>query len=87
MQVATFQPGASSRVVASGVTAPLERQSGQMPGLKQMTSNSSEGASVITLQFDLKLNIDIAEQRVQAAINAAAASSLPISRTLRSTAK
>ncbi len=72
IQVATFQPGASSRVVASGVTAPLERQLGQMPGLKQMTSNSSEGASVITLQFDLKLNIDIAEQEVQAAINAAA---------------
>jgi multidrug efflux pump len=72
IQVVTFQPGASSRVIASGVTAPLERQFGQMPGLKQMTSSSSEGASVVALQFDLKLNIDIAEQEVQAAINAAA---------------
>src|SRR6516225_11163632 len=72
IQVVTFQPGASSRVIASGVTAPLERQFGQMPGLKQMTSSSSEGASVVALQFDLKLNLDIAEQEVQAAINAAA---------------
>ena len=57
--------------MASSVTAPLERQFGQMPGLKQMTSTSSFGGSVITLQFDLDLNIDVAEQEVQAAINAA----------------
>src|SRR4051812_22870901 len=57
--------------MASSVTAPLERQFGQVPGLTQMTSNSSEGLSVITLQFSLDLNIDIAEQEVQAAINAA----------------
>ena len=57
--------------MASSVTAPLERQFGQVPGLKQMTSTSSFGSSVITLQFDLELNIDVAEQQVQAAINAA----------------
>jgi multidrug efflux pump len=71
IQVLTFYPGASPDVMASAVTAPLERQFGQVPGLKQMTSNSSEGSSVITLQFVLDLNIDVAEQEVQAAINAA----------------
>jgi multidrug efflux pump len=70
IQVTTFYPGASPDVMASSVTAPLERQFGQMPSLKQMTSTSSFGASVITLQFDLALNIDVAEQEVQAAINA-----------------
>jgi len=72
IQVMTFYPGASPDVIASSVTAPLERQFGEVPGLTQMTSNSSFGSSVITLQFDLNLNIDIAEQEVQAAINAAA---------------
>ena len=67
----TFYPGASPDVMASSVTAPLERQFGQVPGLKQMTSTSSVGSSVITLQFELDLNIDVAEQEVQAAINAA----------------
>jgi len=71
MQVLTFYPGASPDVVASAVTAPLERQLGQVPGLNQMLSTSSEGASVITLQFVLSLNIDVAEQDVQEAINAA----------------
>ncbi|HEY6452805.1 MAG TPA: efflux RND transporter permease subunit, partial [Steroidobacteraceae bacterium] len=71
IQVQTFLPGASPEVMTSTVTAPLERQFGQMPGLNQMTSRSSAGASVLTLQFDLSLNIDIAEQEVQAAINAA----------------
>src|SRR6476661_1364203 len=71
IQIMTFYPGASPDVVASGITAPLERQFGQLPGLNQMTSTSSGGASVITLQFDLNLNIDVAEQEVQAAINAA----------------
>ena len=71
IQIVTFYPGASPDVMASAVTAPLERQFGQLPGLKQMTSNSSNGSSVITLQFDLDLNIDVAEQEVQAAINAA----------------
>ena len=71
MQVVTFYPGASAEVVASAVTAPLERQLGQVPGLNQMLSTSSEGASVITLQFNLNLNIDVAEQEVQEAINAA----------------
>jgi multidrug efflux pump len=70
IQVVTFYPGASPDVMASAVTAPLERQFGQVPGLNQMTSNSSEGSSVITLQFALNLNIDVAEQEVQAAINA-----------------
>src|SRR5207302_2480923 len=64
-------PGASPDVMASSVTAPLERQFGQMPGLKQMTSTSSGGSSVITLQFSLDLSLDVAEQEVQAAINAA----------------
>src|SRR5277367_4662167 len=71
IQVTTFYPGASPDVMASSVTAPLERQFGQVPGLKQMTSTSSYGASVITLQFDLDLNIDNAEQEIQASINAA----------------
>jgi multidrug efflux pump len=72
IQVVTFYPGASPEVMASSVTAPLERQFGQVPGLDQMTSTSSDGSSVIVLQFDLSLNIDVAEQQVQAAINAAA---------------
>ncbi len=71
IQVLTFYPGAGPDVMASSVTAPLERQFGQMPGLKQMTSVSSGGGSVITLQFNLEENIDVAEQEVQAAINAA----------------
>jgi multidrug efflux pump len=71
MQVLTFYPGASAEVVSTAITAPLERQLGQVPGLSQMLSSSSDGASVITLQFNLSLNIDIAEQDVQAAINAA----------------
>src|SRR3978361_2270506 len=70
IQVITFYPGASPEVMASSVPAPLERQFGQVPGLNQMTSTSSAGSSVITLQFSLELNIDIAEQQVQAAINA-----------------
>jgi len=72
IEVLTFYPGASPDVMASSVTAPLERQFGQVPGLSQMTSTSSQGSSVITLQFSLDLNIDVAEQEVQAAINAAA---------------
>src|SRR5271163_4370561 len=71
IEVQTFLPGASPEVMTSSVTAPLERQLGQMPGLKEMSSRSSAGASVVTLQFDLALDIDIAEQEVQAAINAA----------------
>ncbi|HET7286182.1 MAG TPA: efflux RND transporter permease subunit, partial [Pyrinomonadaceae bacterium] len=71
IQVITFYPGASPDVVASAITAPLERQFGQVPGLNQMTSMSSGGSSIITLQFALDLNIDVAEQEVQAAINAA----------------
>jgi multidrug efflux pump len=71
IQVQTLYPGASPEVMTSSVTAPLERQFGQMPGLNQMTSSSSGGASVITLQFTLDLNLDVAEQEVQAAINAA----------------
>src|ERR1700761_8536446 len=71
IQVQTFYPGASPEVMTSSVTAPLERQLGQMPGLSQMTSASSAGASVITLQFSLDLGLDVAEQEVQAAINAA----------------
>jgi multidrug efflux pump len=70
IQVQTLYPGASPEVMTSSVTAPLERQFGQMPGLNQMTSASSAGASVITLQFSLDLSLDIAEQEVQAAINA-----------------
>jgi multidrug efflux pump len=71
IQVQTFYPGASPEVMTSSITAPLERQLGQMPGLNQMTSASSAGASVITLQFGLDLSLDVAEQEVQAAINAA----------------
>ncbi len=71
IQVQTFYPGAGPEVMTSSVTAPLERQFGQVPGLSQMTSISSFGSSVITLQFSLELNIDVAEQEVQAAINAA----------------
>ena len=70
IQVVTFYPGANPDVMASAVTAPLERQFGQVPGLSQMTSTSSDGSSVIVLQFALSLNIDVAEQEVQAAINA-----------------
>ena len=70
IQVVTLYPGASPDVMASSVTAPLERQFGQMPGLNQMSSTSSGGASVITLQFSLELSLDVAEQEVQAAINA-----------------
>ncbi|HEX3634574.1 MAG TPA: efflux RND transporter permease subunit, partial [Paraburkholderia sp.] len=70
IQVQTFYPGASPDVMATTVTAPLEVQLGEIPGLQQMTSYSSDGASVITLQFDLSLNLDIAEQDVQQAINA-----------------
>src|SRR5438552_3391856 len=71
IQVQTFYPGASPEVMTSAVTAPLERQLGQMPSLLQMSSTSSAGASVLTLQFSLDLTLDVAEQQVQAAINAA----------------
>jgi multidrug efflux pump len=71
IQVQTFYPGASPEVITSAITAPLEKQFGQMPGLAQMSSTSSAGASVISLRFNLSLNIDVAEQEVQAAINAA----------------
>src|ERR1041385_3586869 len=71
IQIVTFYPGAGPEVMASAVTAPLERQFGQLPGLNQMTSTSSASSSVVTLQFVLDLNIDVAEQEVQAAINAA----------------
>ena len=73
IQVATFYPGADPVVMSSSVTSPLERQFGQVPGLSQMTSTSSLGSSIITLQFQLDQNIDVAEQEVQAAINAAQA--------------
>jgi multidrug efflux pump len=71
IQVTTFYPGADPTVMASSVTAPLERQFGQVPGLSQMTSTSSLGSSIITLQFNLDQNIDVAEQEVQASINSA----------------
>jgi multidrug efflux pump len=71
IQVVTFYPGADPDVMTSSVTAPLERQFGQVPGLSQMTSTSSLGSSIITLQFNLNENIDVEEQQVQAAINAA----------------
>jgi multidrug efflux pump len=71
IQVQSFYPGASPEVITSAITAPLEKQFGQMPGLNQMSSTSSAGASVITLQFNLSLDIDVAEQEVQAAISAA----------------
>src|SRR5258707_2994593 len=72
IQVSTLYPGASPEVMAQTVTAPLERQFGQMSGLERMTSSSSAGASVITLQFNLAASLDVAEQEVQAAINAGA---------------
>ena len=72
IQVSTLYPGASPDVVTSTITAPLERQFGQMPGLTQMWSTSAGGGSTITLRFDLNLGLDTAEQEVQAAINAAA---------------
>jgi multidrug efflux pump len=72
IQVSTLYPGASPDVIATSVTAPLERQFGQMPGLAQMSSSSSGGASVITLRFTLEVSLDVAEQQVQAAINAGA---------------
>ncbi len=87
IQVTTFYPGASPDVMATSVTAPLERQFGQMPGLKQMTSTSSFGSSVITLQFDLALNIDVAEQEVQAAVNASGTLLRTICRIRRPTAR
>jgi multidrug efflux pump len=71
IQVQTFYPGASPEVITSAITAPLEKQFGQMPGLSQMSSTSSAGASVITLQFSLSLAIDVAEQQVQASISGA----------------
>ena len=71
IQIQTFYPGASPEVITAAITSPLERQLGQMPGLKQMSSVSAAGASVVTLQFNLSLALDIAEQEVQAAINAA----------------
>ena len=71
IRVMTLYPGASPHVMTSAVTAPLERQFGQMPGLQQMASTSSGGASVLTLRFSLDINMDVAEQEVQAAINAA----------------
>ncbi|BCA94808.1 transport system membrane protein [Legionella antarctica] len=71
IQVSTFYPGASPEVMASSVTAPLERQFGQMSGLDQMTSNSSTGSSIITMQFNLTVGLDVAEQQVQQSINAA----------------
>lgn len=71
IRVLTFYPGASPEVVASYITAPLEKQFGQMPGLNLMTSNSSTGSSIVTLQFSLNISLDVAEQEVQAAINAA----------------
>ncbi|HMX92513.1 MAG TPA: efflux RND transporter permease subunit, partial [Nitrospira sp.] len=72
IQVLTFYPGAGPDVMTSSITAPLERQFGQMPGLNQMTSTSSGGSSVVTLQFSLDIDLDIAEQEVQAAMNSAA---------------
>src|SRR5436305_4426211 len=71
IQVLTFYPGASPDVMTSSVTAPMERQFGQIPGLQQMSSTSSFGGSIVTLQFVLDLNIDVAAQEVQAAFNAA----------------
>lgn len=71
IRLSTFYPGAGPEVIASAITAPLERQLGQMPGLNQMNSTSSSGTSIIVLQFNLTMGLDIAEQEVQAAINAA----------------
>jgi multidrug efflux pump len=83
IQVVTLYPGAGPEVMTSSVTAPLERQFGQMPGLNSMTSSSSGGASVITLQFDLSLALDVAEQEVQAAINAGRRSTTRSTRPMR----
>jgi multidrug efflux pump len=77
IQIVTLYPGASPEVITSSITAPLERQFGQMPGLSRMASTSSGGASMITLSFSLDLTLDVAEQEVQAAINAAT-SLLPV---------
>lgn len=77
IQVSTFYPGASPAIMASSVTAPLEKQFGQMPGLDEMTSASSTGSSIVTLQFSLNVSLDVAEQEVQAAINVAS-SYLPV---------
>src|ERR1017187_2459415 len=88
IQVVTYYPGASPDVVATTVTAPLERQFGQMPGLNQMTSISSAGTSVVVLQFALSLNIDVAEEEVQSAINASQSllpSNLPAPQTYSKT--
>src|SRR6202047_1523272 len=71
IQVSTFYPGASPEVITTSITAPLEKQFGQMPGLNQMSSTSSAGASVITLQFSLDLSLDVAGQGVAAAVNGA----------------
>mgnify|MGYP003647361703 CR=1 FL=1 len=84
IQITTLYPGASPEVMTSSVTAPLERQFGQMSGLSQMVSVSSGGASVITLQFGLDKELDVAEQEVQAAINAGN-NQLPRRSTTRST--
>src|ERR1700688_476013 len=81
IQILTFYPGASPDVMATTVTAPLERQFGQLQGLSQMTSTSSGGCSVIVLQFSLSLELDVAEEKVQSAINAAQSylpSNLPV---------
>jgi len=86
IQVQTFYPGASPDVMASSVTALLERQFGQMPGLSRRTSTSSDGSSIVVLQFALSLSIDVAEQEVQAAINAAQGylpTNLPVSSVYR----
>jgi len=87
IQVVTLYPGASPEVITSSITAPLERQFGQMPGLNQMSSTSSAGASVVTLQFSLDLDLDVAEQEVQAAINAAGTYCRQTCRSCRSTAR
>src|SRR5512142_3113782 len=71
IQILTFYPGAGPEVMASSVTTPLERQFGQLPGLNQMTSMSSFGSSIVVLQFNLDESMDVAEQEVQASINAA----------------
>jgi len=87
IQVTTLYPGASPDVMTSSITAPLERQFGQMPGLKQMSSSSSGGASVITLQFELTLSLDVAEQEVQAPSTPAATCCRRTCRCRRSTAR
>jgi len=87
IQVVTLYPGASPDVVTSSITAPLERQFGQMPGLNQMSSTSSGGASVITLQFSLSLDIDVAEQEVQAPLMPPVICCPQICRCRRSTAR